>query len=150
RAVRGTPAFLPEERATRELYLLSEAAAIDRTIVSEVPGLAPALRRERGRALETRPPVERLTDAERVVEEWVRVVLQTSPGELPPPFEFAESPEGSLRWAMAMCRRLPADGPFRGLPAVALWGRVHPAPRAHGSGSADSPDDESMTPGADR
>src|SRR5690606_37556720 len=33
RAVRGTPAFLPEERATRELYLLSEAVAIDRTIV---------------------------------------------------------------------------------------------------------------------
>ncbi|MEO7360841.1 MAG: hypothetical protein ABI120_10955, partial [Gemmatimonadaceae bacterium] len=43
RAVRGTPDHLPKDQLVRDLYLLAEAAAVDKQLGTALPGLLDAL-----------------------------------------------------------------------------------------------------------
>ena len=140
RAARGTSRHLPAERLLRDLYLLRESASVDRALAAELPGLLPELRAARAAALAERPRPDLLRPREAAVEAELRAVLDADPLDGPGP----AGPEASLAWASERAATVEArEGPYRGLPAVALWGRVTepppaPAPRA-GESAPDDP-----------
>jgi nitric oxide reductase NorD protein len=105
----------------RDLYLLLESAAVDAAVVRAVPGLAPALRAERARALAARPAMQSLTAAEREMEALVRRILAAPPGEAPPELAAGETPAESLQRARALAAALPR-GRYRGVSGVSAWG----------------------------
>jgi nitric oxide reductase NorD protein len=126
RAARGTPRLLPEARQhdVRDLYLLSEAAASDREIVSALPGIAPSLHRARLAERESRPRDSLLTSRE-------------------------PTPAHSLAWAWATAAALAlVGGRYRGLRAVATWGRVDPVPASVPARTIGSPDASPLVPTA--
>ncbi|HEX3274267.1 MAG TPA: VWA domain-containing protein [Gemmatimonadales bacterium] len=83
RAARGTPALLPAgDPLLRDLYLLAEAAAVDRDLVSLVPRLAPQIAAARS-AERARRPDRRLTGPEQAVERLLRLVLEAPPATPP-------------------------------------------------------------------
>lgn len=133
RAVRGTPLAVTTdlEPHVRDLYLLSEAAAADRWLALELPGLVPALQAARRDALTARPPLSALTARERAIEQMLREVLQAAPATPPPWLPVAETPADSLAWARSRAPALASlaalGGRYRGLPPVPLWGRAEPA-----------------------
>lgn len=110
-------------RRVRDLYLLLESAAVDAAIVRAVPGLAPALRAERERALAARPRTDGLTAAERQMESMVRRILSAPPGQAPPELAPGDTPLESLQRARALAAGLPR-GRYRGVRVVAAWGTV--------------------------
>lgn len=151
RAARGTPRLLPEQREpdVRDLYLLSEAAASDQEIVATLPGIAPALHRSRLAERESRPRNSLLTLREREVERLTRAVLGTSPDTNPADVPFAATPADSLVWARATASALVLlGGQYRGLRAVATWGRVHSQPAALPLLPGQSRDTPSLVPTA--
>lgn len=105
----------------RDLYLLLESAAVDAAVLRAVPGLAPALRAERARALAARPEMGALTAAEREMESLVRRLLATPPGQAPPELAPGATPAESLQRARALAARLPR-GRYRGVSGVSAWG----------------------------
>ena len=126
RMVRGTPLVSAqiESAGTRDWFLLSEAAAVDRWIALEVRGLVPAL-------VAVRAPLARIasspaTDFE--FEQQVRAFLAADP--LTPPFRVGSdgSPEQSLIWA-----RTRAQGSdrrhYRDVSLPWYWGQLVPAAR---------------------
>jgi nitric oxide reductase NorD protein len=143
---RGTPALLPEigeNRLVRDLYLLAEAAAVDREIAAELPGWVPQLCAARAASLAGRIEQKKLTAPEREVDRLIRRLLAAHPAEIPPELAIeggaAPIPAESLAWARGRAAELAAlEGRYRGVPAVALWGRVE-APGAeavvHGRGA---------------
>ncbi len=145
RAARGTPRLLPEvsEPDVRDLYLLSEAAASDREIVTALPGIAPALHRARLAERESRPRASLLTSREREVERLIGAVLGSSPDMSAADVPFAPTPAHSLVWARATAAVLASlGGRYRGLRAVATWGRIDSPPAVvplRAAGSRDSP-----------
>jgi nitric oxide reductase NorD protein len=141
RAVRGTQAHLPADPITRDLYLIHEAGAADRMLESELPGLRPELRGARAAERAVRPRAALLTAQEYAVEEEL---LATLDGERHARMA-GTAPAASFAWAVEMAARVRAlDGPYRGLPVVALWGLVEPpAVRAQRqSGTALTDDQE--------
>jgi nitric oxide reductase NorD protein len=131
RADRGTPRLLPDAREpdVRDLYLLSEATASDREIVAALPGIALSLHRARLAERESRPRDSLLTSREREVERLLRAVLESPPNIIPAEVPFAATPAHSLVWARATAARLVlCGGRYRGLRAVATWGRVDAFP----------------------
>ncbi|MDP9278973.1 MAG: hypothetical protein M3P00_06085, partial [Gemmatimonadota bacterium] len=151
RAARGTPRLLPEMSApeVRDLYLLSEAAASDREIAAALPGLAPDLHRARLAERESRPRDSLLTSREREVERLVRAVLLSSPDTNPAGVPFAATPADSLVWARATASaHLLLGGRYRGLRAVATWGRIDPPPAGVPLRAAGSRDNPSLVPTA--
>ena len=134
RAARGTPAAVPNapSRALtaiqRDLFELCEAAAVDRWLVTELPGLAEELRAARRRALAERPTLSALTPCEQAVERLLRTLLDARPERPPREFPIGAGPERSRAWARehvaALLATLP--GRYRGLPPVTLWGRAEP------------------------
>jgi nitric oxide reductase NorD protein len=127
RVRRNSVRWLPREPVTRDLYLLSEAVAVDLQLTRDVPGFARALADERASALDARPAVERLSAREAAVEQLVRRVL-ASPIESPP-LTAADTPERSLRWAERTAAGLrDLRGAYRGLTPVLLWGRLDDPP----------------------
>src|SRR5690606_13168433 len=74
RSARGTPGMLGSgdgrdlPAAARDLFLLSEAAAVDRWLAAELPGLAGELRAARAAALLERPALSVCTESELEVE----------------------------------------------------------------------------------
>lgn len=153
RATRGSPLHVPgdDEPLLRDLYLLSEAAAVDRELVAMVPGLRPLLVRQRAEARRARPAPDVLTGPERALERWLLAVLDAPPERPPEPMLPAPTPAGSLAWARARAATL-VDGEerYRGLPAVALWGRIHAPPsRQEIEGHVDD-DAEPAPPAPDR
>src|SRR5690606_14448812 len=76
RAVRGTPALLPIAPMERFLYLVREAAAVDRWLTESLPGLVSALRTARDEALRARPNADLLTPLERAVEAELVATLE--------------------------------------------------------------------------
>jgi len=151
RAARGTPAALRLtatgglSAAERDLFQLCEAAAVDRWLAVELPGLTEELHAARHAALETRPPWSALTVRERLVEQLLRALLGATPAS--PPREFPESgePRQSLAWARDRAATLAREpGRYRGLPAVSLWGRTEPlaadAPPARRGAGSEPPD----------
>ncbi len=133
RCARGTVEAAPhrEGRLVRDLYLLSEAVAVDAWFVRELPGLAGDVRVARAASSGGRPAAERLTPMERRVEALILGALAAEPGAPPPGITLAAGPAASLAWARAAARTLlrevGAGGRgrrYRGLPPVTGWGLV--------------------------
>ena len=128
RAARDTPGHAPSGRSDpveRDLYIVAEAIAVDRSIAESFPGLAPDLRAARTAALAERPALEKLSLAERAVEDIVRRILCADPATPVPGLPVTATPSESLAWARAMALRVRrAGGRYRGLAAVSLWGQV--------------------------
>src|SRR5690606_27637410 len=113
----------------RDLYLLAESVAVDRSLAAELPGLVPELCAARAAALADRPDARVLTPQEHEVEGRLRAALAAHPAHPPPAIPVHPSPAESLRWAEGVAAevgRLP--GRFRGVRAVPLWGRTEPPP----------------------
>ena len=151
RAARGTPRLLPEvhEPDVRDLYLLSEAAASDREIVAALPGIAIPLYRARLSELDKRPRDSLLTSREQEVERLLRAVLGSSPNMTSAEVPFAATPADSLVWARDTAARLVLrGGRYRGLRAVATWGRVDPLPASTPPRTVASRDTSPLIPTA--
>ncbi|HEY0971879.1 MAG TPA: hypothetical protein VGE02_12995, partial [Gemmatimonadales bacterium] len=104
RAARGTADVLSSttEPLHRDLFLLSEAAAVDQWITTELPGMVAELCAARRRALALRPARRLLTDREWEVERLVRALLEAHPAAAPAGIGGAAvacSPGESLEWA---------------------------------------------------
>lgn len=132
RMVRGTVAGLPgpdDHPLLRELYLLSEGAAIDAHIARNVGGILPTLLAARAASLEQRRHLPYPLSAQRAVEALVRASLGAAPdaANIGPP--LASTPAESLAWAHATARRLGSGGRYERVRPVAHWGMVNPQPR---------------------
>ena len=142
RAARGTHLHLPEDRLVRDLFLIREAAAIDRMLAAELPGLMPDVRSARAAALTVRPHFDRLTLQEEAVESEVLEALRGDPG---PGYDINDS-AASVAWAAEAAERVRRlGGAYRGLPAVAHWGHVT-GPDAPKKSISAGPADESEAP----
>jgi nitric oxide reductase NorD protein len=130
RAVRGTPRCAPADALERDLYWLCEAVAVDADLALALPGLTSALRAARAVARDTRPTPRSPTGRERVVNGLVQRILSSDPTTRPSVMTHARTPRDSLLWARAMAVRLRGLAcAYRGIPPVALWGELRPAPR---------------------
>ncbi|HEX6536184.1 MAG TPA: hypothetical protein VF041_16455, partial [Gemmatimonadaceae bacterium] len=109
RVARGTAQAAPAgDPLERDLYLLSEAAAVDAAIARAMPGVAAALAAARAAALAARPAPARLSAPERDVESLVRHALAGTlagtlagapggaPGERAAPRAAASAPPSPL------------------------------------------------------
>jgi nitric oxide reductase NorD protein len=130
RVARNTVARLPPgpPGIERDLYLMREGAMIDAAIARAVPGLRGTLSTVRRHALESRPPLTRLTIAERAVEGLLRACLAadlTREAER----EASGSPDESLAWARERMGEIGGDGArYRGIAPVLAWGALRAAP----------------------
>jgi len=126
RIARGTAALAPlSDPLERDLYLVREGAAIDARIARTHPGIVDALSHERQSVLARRPSLDRLTPAERDVEQLVRETLSAEPTrDLSP----SSDPAASLAWARETAKRirggLATAVSYRGLPPASIWGIV--------------------------
>lgn len=118
RARRGTAtvAPLPKPGLELALYLMSEAAAVDRTLSKLLPGLSADLQSARRLAMSARPEGRALSGLEQAAEDLYRRLLQQPPdtaGCLPE----ATTPADSLGWAHETASSLTNRhaGGFRGL-----------------------------------
>ena len=132
RIVRGTVAGLPgpdEHPLLRELYLLSEGAAIDAHLARHVGGIRPTLLAARAASLERRRRLPYLLSAQRAVEALVRASLDAAPDAANAGLPLASTPAESLAWAHATARGLGSSGLYERVRPVAHWGMVNPPPR---------------------
>ena len=141
RVARGTPTALLEALsdaqargvsadlipAVRDCFHLCEAAAVDRWLATELPGMTDALRAARRQALAERPAISVFTARERPIELLLRALLEALPGTPAIDMPDVRSPRDSAAWATARAEALATlPGRYRGLPAVVLWGRAEP------------------------
>lgn len=138
RIVRGFARAHPHDasRTERDLYWIAAADAVDHGLARDLPGLVPGLRAARVAALAGRPPLERLSEAERAVEGIVRAVLAA--GLAPPVLAGIETPDEARRWARAQARSL--GGHYRGVAPVALWGELRYPGSVPGTREGEPPD----------
>jgi nitric oxide reductase NorD protein len=126
RVRRNTVQWLPHEPIVRDLYLLSEAVAIDAQLARDVPGFARALAAERALALGARPSDTTFSPRQAAVEQLVQLVLASPIAQ--PPLAEAETPERSLRWAEQRASDFSRlRGGYHGIAPVLLWGSVNDA-----------------------
>lgn len=117
RARRGMAAIAaPTQGLEHELFLLSEAVAVDRELVGALPGLGDDLVNARRLALTTRPPKDPLSELERAAEDLYQRVLHQPIDEAGCVTE-ARTPTDSLDWAQETASHLSSRHPgrFRGL-----------------------------------
>jgi nitric oxide reductase NorD protein len=147
RVARGFASAHPHDAplVERDLYWIAAAGVVDRGLTRDLPGLAPMLRTARAEALAARPRAERLTPAERAVERIVRDVLAADPASLPV-LDGIDAPEDARAWASAQARRLRAEGRYRGVTPVALWGAFR-RPESHAGQREGESDASSPRPG---
>lgn len=142
--LRGWAGPLPTAGIRQDLFLLSEAVAVDRLVAEELPGTASDLAALRSAALNGRPPLAQLTTAERAVEALHQEVLQATPGRerrIP----HAGTADDSLAWAHAMEARLcGGDSRYRALTRNLWWGRVYPLPLRTTHTAAEAPKEEDV------
>jgi len=126
RILRGTVPYLPDDPRdpAHPLYLLAEALAVDRRIARRLPGLVDDLRRERAISLEARPDLDAMRPPEVRVERLYRRVLDSDPADPPEEIPVPERPAGSREWAESYAADRVDTEPFRGIPAVEVWGTV--------------------------
>jgi nitric oxide reductase NorD protein len=139
RSERRTAAHAPRrEGLERDLYLLSEGAAVDAALSAKLPGLAAPLAAERAAALRGRPALDGLSGLDREVEALAQAALVGAlPGQPP-----AASPAESLAWAAREARRLRSvGGSYRGLAPLTCWGATLPL-----SGAENVRDDRADVP----
>ena len=132
-------------RIERDLYWIAAADVVDRGLARDLPGLAPGLRAARLAALAARPPLERLTRAERAVEHIVRDVLAAEPPS--PARAGIDTPDGARAWARAQARPLQTAGRYRGMASVALWGEPRLLASVAGARQGEPPDATGARPG---
>jgi nitric oxide reductase NorD protein len=154
RAARGTPALLPaHDPLLRDLYLLSEAAVVDRLLAGMLPRLLPSLRDARRAALGARSDARRATARERAVEALARALLSADPRTPPAAFTVAATPEVSLAWAEARRQELSSfteAGRYRGMAPVELWGTGAPPPEPSLPPAVGDTETSSHPPGRSR
>lgn len=132
RAARGTPAALPaSDPLARDIFLIAEAAAVDRMLAILLPGMLIDVVAGRAEALadRSRAGSARMSRQETAVERLVVSLLSADP--LVPPTEIPTSatPTDSNRWAGETANRIRTlSGRYRGVAPVALWGTVSLAP----------------------
>ena len=132
RATRGTPSALPaSDLLARDLFLIAEAAAVDRMLAILLPGMLIDLVAGRAEALADRSRLgsARMSRQDMAVERLVASLLCADP--LVPPTEIPTcvAPTDSSRWAGEMAKRIRTlSGRYRGVAPVALWGTVSPGP----------------------
>ena len=136
RLQRGTALDVPADPLERDLYLLRESAATDAAILARAPGLAASLAAERAAALASRPPMEKMSAADREVERLVRQALAGEPLEPHADAGASVTPDASRAWARATAERVRRLGAYLGVPAVPLWGRA-PMPLASAEGAVN-------------
>jgi nitric oxide reductase NorD protein len=148
RAERGTPAYLPSgDVILRDLFLLSEAAAVDTVLAKLLPGIVSPLREARAEQLSSRMEPHRASPKERAVEALVRVLLAADPATPPAPFAAAVTPARSVTWAEEQASNLaPVKGRYRGMMPVALWGVTAPVPDAPAPADGKWAHDEARVP----
>jgi nitric oxide reductase NorD protein len=117
---RADPPAAP--RMARDLYWIAVAATVDHGLARSLPGFATALSAARAAALATRPPLEGLLHAERVVEGILRRVLAAEPA---PVLAGVETVAAIRRWAHDQAQSV--AGRYRGVAPVALWGTFRTA-----------------------
>lgn len=129
RLLRGSASFVPTPPASLSatLYQLSEAAAVDRFIADQLPGLIADLQALRAAMLAARPEKSLLTAPEWEVEAHYRSLLQDTPlaaATLP----YAADPAASLHWAQQEAEHIQrtAEGRFRGFRLDAWLGQLLP------------------------
>src|SRR5690606_24080067 len=153
RVARGTAATLSPslEPEVRDLFLLSEAAAIDQMLATDLPGLVDELVSARRTAAALRPQMRALTERERCVERLLCELLAAHPALLPQSLPQAANPAASLQWARTHAATLSSlTGRYRGLPPVALWGRMQPLPAAMSPARRTATDEVEPHPEAQR
>ncbi len=130
RAERGTYLTLPEGDALlRDLYLVSESAAVDLHLVRLFPRLADSIIEARWEALARRAVARRPSPRESAVERLLGMLLRAHPARIPAPFVPAATPPDSLGWATGQWSALTGlPGKYRGIAPVPLWGTIA-APR---------------------
>lgn len=131
RVVRGTAASLPgpgEHPLIRELYLISEAAAIDRRIAREIGGMGYIIDAARREALRRRPRFPYPTRSRRAVEALVRAVLRAGRESQPEGLPLAGTPADSLAWATRRASEIGLARRYEPVEPVWHWGRVAPPP----------------------
>ncbi len=128
RIVRGTARRLAgiRDAEERDRFLIAEGAAIDRWMLRETPGLAPALRAACADALAARPAARALTERERAVEDMLCAVLR-EPVEGTAQERIPVEPSVPGR-VDAPTARGGASGRYRGIAPVWHWGVVLPPP----------------------
>ena len=148
RIARGFALAHPHEgaRIEQDLYRVATAHAVDHALAADLPGLAPGLRAARRAALAARPPLDRLTAAEREVERLVRDVL-TADLERPPEPTGIPTPAAAREWAAARAERLRGAGRYRGVAPVPLWGEPRRPVSAAGARGGEPPDPLAPPPG---
>ncbi len=100
RASRGTPMLVPaDEPLLRDLYLLSEAAAVDSLLVGLFPSLQSSLQQARLEAVTDRPHIPRASGQEVAAEALLCALLAAHPALPPAPFLATGTADASLRWA---------------------------------------------------
>jgi nitric oxide reductase NorD protein len=122
---RRTPVIAAQltDDETRDLFLVAEAAAIDRWIALQVPGLGSVLRQTRSDALRRRPS-GRHREGAHPLERHVRAVLGADPLVRAVDTGACEEPEDSLAWARQSRQRHGAAGRYQPVMPVSYWGRV--------------------------
>ena len=130
RALRSpTPPCIDNNILVRDLFYLSEAAAVDHALARDFPGIAPDLAALRRATLSERPRPALLNAPEQAMEDLYLRVLRAFPAALPAPLVLAPTAVDSLAWATAIAQQMATiDIHYRGL-RKGLWlGATLPAP----------------------
>jgi nitric oxide reductase NorD protein len=132
RAERGTAAALPaSDLLARDLFLIVEAAEVDRMLAILLPGILIDIVAARAGALADRSRIasSRLSRREVAVERLITLLLHADPGLPPTEIPTFATPAESRRWAEEMALRIRnLSGRYRGVAPVAFWGTASPVP----------------------
>lgn len=132
RAERGTPAALPaSDLLARDLYLIAEAAAVDRMLAILLPGMIVDVVAGRAEALadRLRAGSARMSRQGTAVERLITLLLRADPLIPPQEIPVFVTAAQSKDWAVDMARDVRTlSGRYRGVVPIALWGTVAPAP----------------------
>ena len=137
RLVRGTALVSAhiESGETQDWFLLAEAAAVDRWIAVEVPGLAPAVIAARAHALASRARRSAAFDC--AIEQEVHAFLAADPLTALFTVDAEGSPDQCLAWARTRTAR--AHRRYRGVSLPWYWGEVRAAPQPLGAATPYAP-----------
>lgn len=121
RAMRSPTPPRIENILVRDLFYLSEAAAVDHALARDLPGIVPDLAALRNATLQARPRPALLNAREQEMEKLYLRVLRARPAAIPAPLVLAPSAADSLTWAIAIAQQMTMiDIRYRGL-RKGLW-----------------------------
>ena len=108
RAQRGSAAHLDPAWSPllADCYLLLEAWAVDAALTQQLPGVQVGISRLREHMLEQRPPLKLFSPPRRVLETFLRQLLQTPAGASQPLMPLSTSPHHSTELARQLLQRL--------------------------------------------